>query len=442
MLGRWAALWLVIAFMVAQGCTKDGAEVPTPESTSGGEDTAQQDEVFEDDPAIATGPADHPSPWGATRAEQCRALERKELNRKARSSIDEGIRLAAGNQVGAAQSAFENALRKDESAYPAAYNLGVLADRQGKESEALKQYRRALRIQPDYEKAVRGIITIEVRRDKVSSAIQTVEPIAREHPTNLDLQAAYAEVLVRARRYDEAWQAARQALRCDERFVPALIALVKVSLAQGREELADSILDQALEIDQKNAELHFLKGERLKEEPGRLRESMGEYRKAVELRPDYAEARIALGVQMLNGGNYREALSHFEVAKNLVPMLAEVHVNLGDAYRANKKWTEAQRAYEKAISIRRDMPEALFGLGLLYMSAGAEFPGLDELTALQKSVDAFTAYRDKMGPRLGRDDRAKQYLADLERQIKRTKRRIERDKRRAQEAAQSSEGTE
>ena len=61
-----------------------------------------------------------------------------------------------------------------------------------------------------------------------------MEPIARDYPTNLHVQALYAEVLVEAGRYQEAWMAARKALRCDERFVPAMIALVKASLAQGR----------------------------------------------------------------------------------------------------------------------------------------------------------------------------------------------------------------
>ncbi len=434
----WGPLGLVLMVSTA-GCSKDqsAGEIPS-ESTSGGEATPaggeEVGEVFEETPVIDSGPVDHTSPWGATRAEQCRKTPRKEINRKALSAIEEGVRQAAAGQTAAARTSFEAALGRDSNAYPAAYNLGVLEDRAGQEKKALDQYRQALRILPDYEEAVRGVMTIEFRRGNIDAALAAVEPVAREHKSNLAVQAAYAEALVRARRYEEAWQAARNALKCDERFVPALIALIKASVAQGRDELAESILDQALEVDQRNAELHYLQGERLRSEPGRLRESMTEFRRAVELRPDYAEARIALGIQFLNGGNYKDALSHFEAASNLVPTLAAVHLNLGDAYRANKRWLDAKHAYDRALKIRPQMPEALFGLGLLYMSSAAEFPGLDELTALQKAIDAFTEYRDKMGPRLGRDDRAADYIGDLERQMKRTQRRIEREQRRAKEA--------
>jgi len=221
--------------------------------------------------------------------------------------------------------------------------------------------------------------------------------------------------------------AARRALKCDERFVPALIALLKASRAQGRDELADSILEQALEVDPRVAELHFLDGERLKTEAGRLREAMAAYERAVQLRPSYAEARMALGIQLLAGANYPGALSHFQAAERLVPTLPAVHVNLGDAYRATKQWTEAQSAYRRALELQSKLPEAHYGLGLLFLSAAGEFPGLDQLTAYEKAVDELNRYRSEMGPRLGKDDQSAEHLRDLDRLIKRARRQMERE---------------
>ena len=226
------------------------------------------------------------------------------MTSKAKKSFDQGVRAAESNDASAAAASFEAALKRDPNAYPALYNLGVLADRAGNESDAVNYYRRALQHVPDYEPAARGIATIQIRRKQVQDAVATVEPLANEYRANLEIQALYAEVLVEARRFDEAWMAARRALKCDERFVPALIALVKASRAQGRDELADSILSQAMQVDPDVAELHFLQGEKLVAEPGQLREAMAEYERAIRLRPNYAEARMALGIQMLAGGNY------------------------------------------------------------------------------------------------------------------------------------------
>jgi len=416
-----AALLVLLATYGCKG--KSASEPGTSEPTSGGEAPAAAGDAASD--AAASSEAE--SPWGATRAEQCRRKAQPTISSKATKAFDEGVRAAARNDSAAAEASFQAALNRDANAYPALYNLGVMADREGNERDATSYYQRALRILPDYEPAVRGISTIQIRRSQVQAAVATVEPLANEYRANLEMQALYAEVLVEARRFDEAWMAARRALKCDERFVPALIALVKASRVQGRDELADSILEQAMEVDPDVAELHFLRGDKLEAEPGQLREAMAAYERAIQLRPSYAEARMALGIQLLAGGNYPAALSHFQAAARLVPTLPAIHVNLGDGYRATRQWTEAQRAYRRALELQPKLPEAHYGLGLLFLTAAADFPGLDELTAYEKALDEFKTYRSEMGPRLAKDDQSEEYLRDLDRMIKRARRRIERE---------------
>ncbi|MBW1760142.1 MAG: tetratricopeptide repeat protein [Deltaproteobacteria bacterium] len=425
MRGAIPTLVLIAAMMfVTYGCSGKSASEPTePESSSGGEAPTEAGAV----PSEALASSEAESPWGATRAEQCRREAHPPMSAKARRAFNQGVRAAATNDNATAETSFQSALKKDPNAYPALYNLGVLADRAGNERDAMNYYQRALRIVPDYEPAARGVSTIQIRRKQVQDAVATVEPLANEYRANLEMQALYAEVLVEARRLDEAWMAARRALKCDERFVPALVALVKASRSQGRDELADSILEQAMQVDPDVAELHFLQGERLEAEPGQLREAMAAYQRAIQLRPNYAEARMALGIQLLAGGNYPAALSHFQAAERLVPTLPEIHVNLGDAYRATKQWPEAQGAYRRALELQSKLPEAHYGLGLLFLTAAGDFPGLDELAAYEKAVKELKTYRAEMGPRLAKDDQAEEYLRDLDRMIKRARRRIERE---------------
>jgi len=416
--------WLAPVLLFTLGCGAGSTTKPTaPEATAGGE--APADPSTPSDPeATAT---EQTNPWGATRAEQCQRPARPEIASKARKELDAGVAAAANGDADAAEGHFKSALKRDPSAYPALYDLGVLADRAGDEKTALDYYQKALRVLPDYEPAARGIATVYLRRGQAQQAVAVVEPLANANRPNLDLQALYAEVLVEAKRFDEAWMAARRALKCDERFVPALIALIKASQAQGRDELADSILEQALEVDDRVAELHFLEGERLKNEPGQLRDAMAAYERAVQLRPDYAEARMALGIQQLASGNYQGALVHFQAAERLVPTLPAVHVNLGDAYRATQQWSAAQTAYRQALALQSKLPEAHYGLGLLFLTAAGDFPGLDELTAYEKAVDELKTYRAEMGASLSKDDQSEEYLRDLDRMIKRVRRRMERE---------------
>lgn len=374
--------------------------------------------------------------WGAPEAESGTALPKRPApNGNAASGISDGLAALRGGQLDVAKAAFGRAVAADGKAYQAEYALGVVADREGNADEALKHYARALQIQPDYEAAAQGTVNIYERRGDTAGAVKFMEPLAKAWQRNLYLQAIYADTLVRAERMDEADQVARAALKRDERFVPAIVVLAKSSLQRGREELADSTLDQAKEIDPNNAEVQFLQAKRYQAK-GDLGQALASYRKAIELNPDYAEARMALGIQSMASGNYQEALTQFEATVKLVPTLVAAHLNLADVYRALRRWQDAKREFDKALRMQAQLPEAHFDLALMYMSVGNEFPNLTELDALNRSLTEFNTYRSQIGARLTPSDPSTAYMTDVQRRIDREKKRIEREKAKAEKDAQ------
>ncbi len=372
------------------------------------------------------------SAWGAPDGETGRALPpRPKVSAEAQKYIDKGMKEARAFDNRRAEKSFRKAYNLDRKAYQAAYSLGVMLDRGGSESKALDWYRRSLSIQADYEKAAEGIANIYLRRGSAQQALSFIEPLAKKWERNLHLQAIYADVLAKTNRLDQADEAARKALKRDERFVPAMISLIKTSRLRGRNELAESILKQALEVDEEIAELHFLQGQ-VYEEQERTGDALKSYEKAVQLRPEYAEARMALGIQYMAGGNYEQALDQFQKVATMLPKSAAVHLNLGDALRATKQWEKAKSTFQKALKLDKNLPEAHFNMGLMYMAAGDEFPGLDKIKAFTYAINEFTAYRSQMGSRLKRDDISTSYLEDLQRSIERENKRIEREKARKQ----------
>lgn len=379
-------------------------------------------------PAPAATPQDTgPSPWGAADGDTGEPLPvRRPMSGAARSAYQQGIAASRSGDDSAAKARFESALAADAQAFRASYNLGVLSDRAGQTNTAQQYYRDALRVQPDYERAVQGLVNILIRNGSVHDAVAFVAPIAQRYVRNLYLQAIYADVLAQADRLDESEAIARSALRRDERFVPAMLSLAKTSLRRGRKELAESVLEQAAVIDTNNAELHFLQG-KVAQDKGRLSNALTEFRRAVELRPDYAEARMALGIQYMAAGNYAQALAEFEQTAKLAPTLVAVQLNLGDAYRATKQWQSAKVSFEKALRMKDDLAEAHFNMALMYMAAGAEFPGLTAMDAMQRALAEFTNYRRVMGSRLPRGDASEVYVADIQRAIERENKRVERE---------------
>lgn len=376
------------------------------------------------------------SPWGSPEAESGRPLPpRRAMNSSARSHYQRGLQLAGqGNNAGATE-AFQAALSADSTAFKAAYNLGVLADRAGQEGRAIQYYQQALRIQPDYERAIEGIARIHLRRGNSAEAISFVTPLAQTWERNLHIQAVLGDVLVQANRPEEAINAARRALRRDERFVPAMIVLVKANLRLGRNELAESILNQAIETNGSLAELHYLRG-RLYQEQGNLGPALESYRRAIELEPGYTEARMALGLQQLASGNYTDALQQFQTASQLAPTLPAVRLALGDALRATKAWQQAKAEFDRVQEMDPQNAQVHFNLGMLYREAGGDFPGLGIIEAYQRAVTELNRYRQLMGPRLPRDDPSQTYLEELARLIEREERAIERERARQQREAE------
>ena len=76
-------------------------------------------------------------------------------------------------------------------------------------------------------------------------------------------------------------------------MIEKMIVMAKANLRLGRNELAQSILEQALAIDASNAEGHFLRGQ-MYEAEHQLQPAITSYRRAVELSRDYADARMRL----------------------------------------------------------------------------------------------------------------------------------------------------
>jgi hypothetical protein len=77
-------------------------------------------------------PQKGPSPWGAPDAECKNPLpKRPQANKAARDALTRGKQAATRGDFAGAKVAYEQALVADPKSFQAAYNLAVLADRQG-----------------------------------------------------------------------------------------------------------------------------------------------------------------------------------------------------------------------------------------------------------------------------------------------------------------------
>ena len=86
--------------------------------------------------------------------------------------------------------------------------------------------------------------------------------------------------------------------------------------------------------------------------------------KALEIKPDYAEAHNNLGLALAEGGRTDEAITHYRKAMEIKPGYAQAHHNLGVALAGRGQTEEAIAQYRQALAIQPDYADAYSDLGL------------------------------------------------------------------------------
>lgn len=153
-----------------------------------------------------------------------------------------------------------------------------------------------------------------------------------------------------------------------------------------------------------SAEAHFALGEAYRNAEGPDAErALESYKRAILLKPDYAEAYKGLAWAYGTLNQHEQQINALEQAVRLNPNDAEAYCKLGDAYntfdigrrvppfptsgevkmavdRHEKKVELAVGAYERAIKIKPDFAEAYKGMGSAYLS-------------LHRHTEAIAAYK-------------------------------------------------
>ena len=103
---------------------------------------------------------------------------------------------------------------------------------------------------------------------------------------------------------------------------------------------------------------------------GQIAEALACYQRAVQLKPDYAEAHYNLGTALQAQGQIAEALACYQRALQLKPDFAEAHNNLGTILQAQGQLTEAIACYQRALQLKPDYAEAHYNLGRVLQDQG------------------------------------------------------------------------
>ncbi len=128
---------------------------------------------------------------------------------------------------------------------------------------------------------------------------------------------------------------------------------------------------------------------------GHLEQAAASYARALQIKPDFAEAHNNLGGVLKSLGKLEEAVASCRKALQIRPDYAEAHSNLGDALNSLGKPEEAVASYRRALQIKPDFVVALNNLGAALNDLGKPEEAVSSLTrALQIQPDLAEAHNN------------------------------------------------
>jgi tetratricopeptide (TPR) repeat protein len=134
--------------------------------------------------------------------------------------------------------------------------------------------------------------------------------------------------------------------------------LGEILARRGLLDEASAHFQKAMQIRPDFAEARYNFGNVLLLE-GRPDEAAAQFQKVLEIQPDYAEAHNNLGNVLLEQGRVAAAMDHFQTALKIQPDFAEAHYNLGKALLDQGKVQEALAHCDAALKAQPDAPETL-----------------------------------------------------------------------------------
>jgi tetratricopeptide (TPR) repeat protein len=234
------------------------------------------------------------------------------------------------------ETLWRDATEKSPNNSRAHYTLALaLSKIEGRQAEAISEYRAALRIKPDYTEVHNNLaVALSADPQHLQEAIAEYETALRTSPNSAELH---------------------------NNFAAALAEL------PDRQPEAISHYQAALRIKPDFIEAHYNLGTLLAKNPSRLPEALTQLEAVARIKPDYRTVQFDLGDVLARMPDHLpEAVSHYEAALAINPAFAEAHNNLANVLsRIPGRAPEAISHYEAAVRIKPGSMEAHYNLGVL-----------------------------------------------------------------------------
>uniref|UniRef100_A0A3B3RET1 dolichyl-phosphate-mannose--protein mannosyltransferase n=1 Tax=Paramormyrops kingsleyae TaxID=1676925 RepID=A0A3B3RET1_9TELE len=238
---------------------------------------------------------------------------------------------------------YQQAVRLKPTHYVAMVNLGRLLRSSNNNREAEAWYKKALQVTQKVE-ILTPLGALYYNTGRHEEALQVYRQAAGLQPDSTEISLALAQVLAMAGQTGEAESITFEIISRNAACIECYRLLSAVYSKRGSSQEALEALDKALQQEPKDrgvrAELHFSKGNQLRE-MNLLDRAFQSYKMAVELNPEQSQAWMNMGGIQHIKGDYAAARLYYQRALQLSPGSRLLKENLAKLDRLEKKVNEA-----------------------------------------------------------------------------------------------------
>ena len=260
-----------------------------------------------------------------------------------------------------------------------ALQKGIEAHKTGNVQEADRYYTAILKANPKHPDANHNMGVLAVGVGRVQEALPFFKTALEANPNIAQFWLTYVDALIKLDRIVEAKSVFGQAKsagmkgdKFDKLWKRLGLSDTKNSNAQDppHEQLQglinlhtkghyQEVLTQAAQLRAEfpnSINLYNILGAANKR-LGNLEEAVEAYKKALSIKPDFAEAYYNMGIALTDQGKLERAIEAYQKALSIKPDYADAYNNMGNALKDQGKLKEAIDAYNKALSIKPDFAD-------------------------------------------------------------------------------------
>ena len=121
------------------------------------------------------------------------------------------------------------------------------------------------------------------------------------------------------------------------------------------------------------------------------------FQKAIDIKPDYAQAYYSMGIIYVSKGNHDKSIDYYQKAIDIKPNYAEAYYSMGFAYVYKGNHDKSIECYQKAININPNyqyIGQVYYNMGLAYKGKGNYYKAIEFLkkAALFFVIEGLTDY--------------------------------------------------